>query len=417
MTSFRYRLLVLIYSKGALLMSQHKHSHQHSHSHSKQLSFDDPQRYALSNRCTWTSVFINIALTIAQVAAGIFSHSQSLIADGVHSLSDLISDFLVLIASYHSKTPADDDHPYGHGRIETAASLVLGAILVLTGVGIMYSVAIKLENIGNLPPVTSLALWTAGLALIAKEGLFRYMLKVGEQLRSPLLIANAWHARSDAASSLVVAIGIAANMLGFIYADAVAAIVVGFMIVRMGFVFAWEAFQELIDAGLSFEEVASIRQTLMDTQGVQNVHDLRTRKMAHRVLVDAHILVDSKISVSEGHSIAERARKRVIDSHESVNNVLVHVDNEDDAGCGEDLPMEFPSREELLTSFASVLDGMPAPQQVTFHYLAGKVEADVLMPYDALKTKAAITKANQLIADRLTGHAFFSQVRLAANLS
>ena len=398
-------------------MSQHKHTHQHAHSHSKQLSFDDPQRYALSNRCTWTSVVVNIALTIAQVAAGIFSHSQSLIADGVHSLSDLVSDFLVLIASYHSKTPADDDHPYGHGRIETAASLVLGAILVLTGVGIMYGAAIKLENIGNLPPVTSLALWTAGLALIAKEGLFRYMLHVGEKLRSPMLIANAWHARSDAASSLVVAIGIAANMMGFIYADAVAAIVVGFMIVRMGFVFAWEAFQELIDAGLSFEEVASIRQTLMDTQGVKNVHDLRTRKMAHRVLVDAHILVDSKISVSEGHSIAERARKRVIDSHESVNDVLVHVDNEDDAGYDEDVPMVSPSREELLAALAKVLDGLPAPEQVTFHYLAGKVEADVLMAYDALKTTAAITKANQLIEDRLIGHAFFSQVRLAANLS
>jgi cation diffusion facilitator family transporter len=398
-------------------MSQHKHSHKHQHSHSHQLSFDDPQRYAISNRCTWTSVFVNIALTLTQVVAGIFSHSQSLIADGLHSLSDLISDFLVLIASYHSKTPADDDHPYGHGRIETAASLVLGAILVLTGLGIMYGAAIKLENIGNLPPVTSLALWTAGLALIAKEGLFRYMLHVGEQLRSPMLIANAWHARSDAASSLVVAIGIAANMMGFIYADAVAAIVVGFMIVRMGFVFAWEAFQELIDAGLSFEEVASIRQTLMDTQGVQNVHDLRTRKMAHRVLVDAHILVDSKISVSEGHSIAERARKRVIDSHESVNNVLVHVDTEDDAGYGEDVPMEFPSREELLVSLANLFEGIPAPKQVTFHYLAGKVEADVLMPYEALKTKAAVTKANQLIADRLMGHAFFSQVRLAASLS
>ena len=102
-------------------MSQHKHSHQHAHS--EHLSFDDPQRYALSNRCTWISVFVNIALTIVQVLAGIFAHSQSLIADGVHSLSDLISDFLVLIASYHSKSPADDSHPYGHGRIETAASL------------------------------------------------------------------------------------------------------------------------------------------------------------------------------------------------------------------------------------------------------------------------------------------------------
>ena len=394
-------------------MSQHKHSHQHAHS--EHLSFDDPQRYALSNRCTWISVFVNIGLTIVQVLAGIFAHSQSLIADGVHSLSDLISDFLVLIASYHSKSPADDSHPYGHGRIETAASLALGAILVLTGVGIMYSAAMKLENLGDMPPVTSLALWTAGLALIAKEGLFRYMLYVGEHLRSPMLIANAWHARSDAASSLVVAVGIAANMMGFAYADSIAAILVGFMIVRMGFVFAWEAFQELIDAGLSFEEVASIRQTLIDTEGVQNVHELRTRKMAHRVLVDAHILVDSKISVSEGHSIAERARKRVIDSHESVNNVLVHVDTEDDGGAVEMLT-DFPSRSELLASLAGVLEGLPEPEQVTFHYLAGKVEADVLMPSDAMKTKTAISKARQLILDRLDGHAYFSEVRLATKL-
>ena len=395
-------------------MIQHKHSH--SHSHADALSFNDPRRYALSNRCTWISVFVNIGLTIVQVLAGIFAHSQSLIADGVHSLSDLISDFLVLIASYHSKSPADDTHPYGHGRIETAASLILGAILVLTGLGIMYGAAMKLENLGNMPPVTSLALWTAGLALLAKEGLFRYMLKVGEHLRSPMLIANAWHARSYAASSLVVAVGIAANMLGFIYADSVAAILVGFMIVRMGLMFAWEAFQELIDAGLSFEEVSSIRQTLMDTQGVQNVHDLRTRKMAHRVLVDAHILVDSKISVSEGHSIAERARKRVIETHESVNNVLVHVDTEDDAGYGEEIPPIFPSREELLEALSEVLNGLTEPEQVTFHYLAGKVEADVLISSDALKTKAAITKANQLIMERLVGHPYFSVIRLAAKL-
>ncbi len=394
-------------------MSQHKHPHQHSH----HLSYDDPRRYARAKRCTWVSVLVNIGLTIAQVVAGVFAHSQSLIADGVHSLSDLISDFLVLIASYHSKTPADDDHPYGHGRIETAASLVLGAILVLTGIGIMYSAAIKLETLSDAPAVTSLALWTAGLALIAKEALFRYMLYVGEQLRSSLLIANAWHARSDAASSLVVAVGIAANMMGFIYADAIAAILVGFMIVRMGLVFVWEAFQELIDAGLSFEEVASIRQTLMDTQGVKNVHELRTRKMAHRVLVDAHILVDSKISVSEGHSIAERARKRVIESHESVNDVLVHVDTEDDAGFGEDIPMVSPSREELLASLDKVLEGMPAPEQVTFHYLAGKVEVDVLMPHDGLKTKTAITKAYQTIENRLIGHVYFSQVRLAAKFN
>jgi len=154
----------------------------------------------------------------------------------------------------------------------------------------------------------------------------------------------------------------------------------------------------------------------MDTQGVENVHELRTRKMAHRVLVDAHILVDSKISVSEGHSIAERARKRVIDSHESVNDVLVHVDTEDDGADGEDLKIDLPSRDELTKALSVILEGLAAPEQVTFHYLAGKVEADVLMPHEGLKTKAAITKAHQLIADRLTGHAYFSQVRLAAKL-
>ena len=188
--------------------------------------------------------------------------------------------------SHHSKNPADEGHPYGHGRVETAASFVLGAILVATGGAIMVAAAIKLQNIENLPSVTPLALWVAGIALVTKELLFRYMLSVGERLRSPMLIANAWHARSDAASSLVVAIGIGANLMGFVYADSVAAILVGFMIVRMGVVFAWDAFQELIDAGLSIEEVDSIRQTLIDTPGVESLHELRTRRMAHRALVD-----------------------------------------------------------------------------------------------------------------------------------
>lgn len=379
------------------------------------ISFDDPKRYQMSNRCTWTSVAVNVILTIAQVLAGIFAHSQSLIADGVHSLSDLIADFLVLIASYHSKSPADESHPYGHGRIETAASFALGAILVLTGVGIMFGAAMKLDHLSNMPPVAPLALWTAGLALIAKEGLFRYMLYVGERLRSPMLIANAWHARSDAASSLVVAIGIAANMLGFIYADSIAAILVGFMIVRMGLVFAWEAFQELIDAGLSLEEVNSIRQTLIDTHGVKNIHELRTRKMAHRVLVDAHILVDPRISVSEGHSIAERARARVLESHDVVDNVLVHVDIEDDP-LHDDNANNLPERALLLQSLSELLVDFPAPEHVVFHFLAGKVEAEVFLHYSLFKTKASITQVQKNIADRLKNHEFFSVISLSAKL-
>lgn len=375
------------------------------------ISYDDPRRHTLANRSTWVSVAVNTLLTIAQIVAGFLAHSQSLIADGMHSLSDLVCDFLVLIASHHSKDPADEGHPYGHGRVETAASFVLGAILVATGGAIMVAAAMKLQNIENLPPVAPLALWVALIALVAKEGLFRYMLHVGEQLRSPMLIANAWHARSDAASSLVVAIGIGGNMLGFVFADSVAAILVGFMIVRMGIVFAWDAFQELIDAGLSIEEVDSIRQTLTDTPGIESLHELRTRRMAHRALVDAHILVDPRISVSEGHSIAERARGRVLKSHPAVSDVLVHVDPEDDIDHDSNA-QRMPARESLLIHLAPLLDGLPEPQRVVFHYIGGKVEAEVYLQHDFFEHGTALVKAEETVAGRLTDNQYFSSVSL-----
>lgn len=380
------------------------------------ISYDDPLRSVLASRCTWVSVAVNILLTFVQVAAGFLSHSQSLIADGMHSLSDLVCDFLVLVASHHSNNPADEGHPYGHGRVETAASFVLGAILAITGGAIMVTAAMKLENIQNLTPVTSLALWVAGIAIIAKEGLFRYMLHVGERLRSPMLIANAWHARSDAASSLVVAAGIGGNLLGFIYADSVAAIIVGFMIVRMGIVFAWEAFQELIDAGLSIEEVNSIRQTLIDTPGVRNLHELRTRRMAHRALVDAHILVDPRISVSEGHSIAERARGRVLKAHSEVSDVLVHIDPEDDIDHDSNA-QRMPDRDTLLIFLTPLLDGLPEPKRVIFHYIGGKVEAEVYFAHHFFEHGSALAEAEAKVIERLIGNQYFSSVVLNCQAS
>lgn len=374
--------------------------------------FDDPRRHAMANKSTWISVVVNTLLTLLQIVVGFIAHSQSLIADGMHSLSDLVCDFLVLVASHHSKDPADEGHPYGHGRVETAASFVLGAILTVTGGAIMATAAIKLQNIEHFPPVAPLALWVALVALVAKESLFRYMLHVGKRLRSPMLIANAWHARSDAASSLVVAIGIGANLMGFVYADSVAAIVVGFMIVRMGIVFAWDAFQELIDAGLSIEEVDSIRQTLIDTPGVVNLHELRTRRMAHRALVDAHILVDPRISVSEGHSIAERARGRILKSHPAVSDVLVHVDPEDDIDHDNNAE-RMPARESLLTHLAPLLLGLPKPQRVVFHYINGKVEAEVYLPHAFFENAHAFIEAEDNVLSRLTDHQYFSAVSLS----
>lgn len=288
-----------------------------------QISVDE--RGAAALRSTWVSVAVNLVLTIVQVTVGVLARSQGLIADGIHSLSDLVADFVVLVASHHSRKDADIDHPYGHQRFENAASLVLGVLLLVVGIGMLWSAVHKLQAPETVPIVHVVALWVAGLALIAKEGLFRYMLRVAKRVKSSMLVANAWHARSDAASSLVVGLGIAGNLAGYTILDPIAALIVGFLIAKMGWSFGWDALHDLMDRAVDEEEVSAIRQTLLETPGVNGVHDLRTRKMGDMIVVDAHIEIDSGITVEAGHDIAVAARDSVMRRHR-VLNVMTHVD-------------------------------------------------------------------------------------------
>jgi cation diffusion facilitator family transporter len=294
---------------------------------------DDPEdrlhspeeRARAASTSTWVSVAVNTVLTITQVVVGVLSKSQGLVADGIHSLSDLVADFVVLLASHHAKKDADEDHPYGHQRFETAASLVLGSLLLAVGIGMLWSAVLKLQSPETVPTVHGVALWVAGAALLAKETLFRYMLAVAKRVKSSMLVANAWHARSDAASSLVVGLGIAGNLAGYPILDPIAALIVGFMVGKMGWSFAWDALHDLMDRSVDEQEVAAIRQTLLETPGVQSVHDVRTRKMGDMIVVDAHIEVDATISVEAGHEIAVLARQRVLLRHR-VLNLMTHVD-------------------------------------------------------------------------------------------
>jgi cation diffusion facilitator family transporter len=286
---------------------------------------DAKARMQAGSRCTWVSVGVNLVLTIVQIAAGIFSKSQGLIADGIHSLSDLVADFVVLIANHHSQKDADQEHPYGHQRFETAASLVLGLLLLAVGVGMLFSAVDKVQHPESLQQVHVLAIYVAAGALVAKELLFRYMLRVAKEVKSSMLVANAWHARSDAASSLVVGVGIAGNLLGYPILDPIAALVVGLMVTKMGWKFGWDALHDLMDRSADEAEVVAIRHTLLETPGVKNAHDIKTRKMGDMIVVDAHIEVDAAITVEAGHDIAVEARRRVMQRHR-VLNLMAHVD-------------------------------------------------------------------------------------------
>jgi len=369
-------------------------------------------RYQAGRRITWVSVTVNIFLTAMQVAVGLLAHSQALVADAMHTLSDVAADFFVLYANRKGTEAADAEHPYGHGRFETAASLVLGLLLVATGVGILVAAVERLQNVGNLPPVGVAAIWAAVFTLAAKEGLFRYMLAVAERLRSPMLIANAWHARADALSSLVVAAGVGGALLGFPFADAVAAIVVGGMIIKAGAGFAWDAMRELIDTGVAEEEVAGIHATIRATPGVIGLHDLRTRRMAHKILIDVHVQVDGHVSVSEGHRIGDEVRRRVLAAHDDVVDMLVHIDPEDDMRITSST--RLPDRAVLLSHLGVLLgeEELPDLQKVQLHYLGGRVEAEVFIGAAATPDSERLVRLERLLAVRLTDDPYFRSVTI-----
>ncbi|MBE9609716.1 cation diffusion facilitator family transporter [Chitinilyticum piscinae] len=331
------------------------------------------ERQNAARTSTLVSVVVNVLLTIVQIVVGILAKSQALVADGVHSLSDLLADFVVLFVNHHSHKDADDDHQYGHARFENAASLVLGVLLLVVGAGMLWTAADKLLHPEHIARVHPVALWVALLALAGKEGLFRYMLAVAKRVSSSMLIANAWHARSDAASSLVVAVGIVGNLLGYPLLDPLAALIVGIMVGKMGWEFSWDALHDLMDRALPADEVTAITATLAGTPGVLGVHDLRTRKMGDLAVIDAHIEVDPRISVTEGHLIAVRCHDRVMATH-AVLNITVHVDPREE--CESHL-LPLPPRDELACAVAAQL--AQQAHQLHLHFVEGAVELDILL--------------------------------------
>lgn len=284
-----------------------------------------PSLQQAAQRSLWLSVAVNVVLTVLQIVTGLWAGSQALVADALHSLSDLIADFVALLARRHSHKAPDDDHHYGHQRYETAASLALGLLLLGAGASMLLGAGNKITSATPLAPVHQAALWVALLTLLSKELLFRYMLKIASEVKSSMLVANAWHARADAASSLVVALGIAGNLAGYTWLDPLAAALVGFMVGKTGWGFAWDALHDLMDRAADADTVAAIRATLLATPGVQGVHDLRTRRMADQIQVDVHLEIDGNLTVHQGHDIAAAARLRVMSS-QPVLDVMTHID-------------------------------------------------------------------------------------------
>lgn len=355
-------------------------------------------RFSAMRRVTLVGSLVNLTVSCAQIAGGLLTHSQALTADGLHTLSDLASDIVVLLAAKHGSQDADDEHPYGHRRIETLGSVIVGIALMAVAAGIAIQAFGHLLQPVHGPGPEPIALAFAALAIIAKESLYHYTIAVANRVKSNLLRANAWHHRSDVMSSLIVFAGIGGTLLGFEHLDAIAAIIVAVMILRIGWQLSSGGVSELIDTGLDSEETEAIRKAILTHDGVKNLHMLRTRSMGGEALADVHILVNPRISVSEGHQIGEAVRSYLIGHFENVSDVTVHVDPEDDeqeASCA-----HLPLRQTLLAALRAQWKDIPDAERlenVHLHYLNGRVHLELFMP---LRTPSAAANdlSEQLVA-------------------
>jgi cation diffusion facilitator family transporter len=337
------------------------------------------QRYKATRNVTIISIITNTLLAFAQLVGGFFTHSQALMADGIHTLSDLVSDFIVLIAARFASKDADEDHPYGHGRFETLATVILGVLLAGAAASIVVDAVTRLLQPERLLSPTSLSLFFAVLAVISKEGLYQYTMHVANRIDSDMLRANAWHHRSDAISSLIVLIGIGgALLLNLPWLDAVAAILVGLMILRMGFRIAIRSVSELVDTAVEPEKVSEIRNFISKINGIESLHMLRTRKVGGKIFADVHIQVEPYISVSEGHSIAERTILSLKKHFPSIEDITVHIDPEDDEVSA--ISSKLPDRNQVMQDISPFFKAHgleDAFQRASLHYLQGKLDLNL----------------------------------------
>ncbi|HPQ67696.1 MAG TPA: cation diffusion facilitator family transporter [bacterium] len=279
-------------------------------------------------RVTWIGFFANLLLMAFKFFAGVVGNSAAMIADAAHSASDLASDIVVLIGLRISAQPRDKTHPYGHGKVETSVAVLVGMMLIGVGGFIFWEGAQGLYlNIEKTPGF--IALLAALFSIVVKEILYQITLRAGRKAGRPSVIANAWHHRSDAFSSVAALAGIGGNMLGVSHLDQLAGMVVALIVVHVGFKIAWEAYKDLIDTAVETKFQTRLIDTVRHIDGVRGYHKLRTRKVGMAIFVDIHIEVDGNLSMRAGHAIADRVEHTLIDKLK-VDDVTVHVDIADE---------------------------------------------------------------------------------------
>jgi len=370
--------------------------------------FENPDYYSEIRRLTLIGGVLDLFLGFVKVLVGYIGNSQALIADGIHSLSDLITDILVLVATKQSAQAADEGHPYGHDRIQTLVSLALAGSLGIIAIVIAWDAVIRIVSPESLLQPGFWPLAVAAISVVSKEGYFQYVVRHPSTATSRMLYANAWHSRSDALSSLAVIVGVGGVLAGFAWADAFAAIVVAGLLLVVAYRIGREGAEELIDSAASPVLNANMRKTILSIEGVRDSHELRTRRMADKVLADVHIRVDPLISVSEGHRIGDEVMDTLKARFPEVGDVVVHIDPEDDivGDVYSKPPMRSVIVAEINTNLHNLRNNFDTrfslqPKNIVVHYLDDGCQIEIWMTMPDEATTRDCSLASSTIKDAL----------------
>ena len=366
-----------------------------------------PQERRAASRVTVIGMLLDGVLGILKVIAGTLFHSQALLVDGIHSFTDVASDLVVLGVMRVSRQAPDQDHPYGHQRIETMGTMVLGSILIAVGAALAWDNTLRLLDGGavNIPEWPVLV--AAFISVASKEWIYRYTRRVGIAIRSDLIIANAWHSRTDALSSVVVLFSTIGAMLGYLWLDILAAVIISGIIIHIGWRFTRDSVKELVDTGLSPEDTEALKHIASKTDGVRNVHELRSRRMGHDILLDVHLVVSPEISVSEGHQIGMQVVKAMRNALDNILDINFHIDAENDE-IHPQTSEQLPARAEIREVLHQHIENLPSNNRLRLHYLRNRVHMELFME---IPESEALPDARQISED-LGRYAWFGSLRI-----
>lgn len=339
---------------------------------------------------TLVGMLLDLLLGAGKIVGGVVTNSFALVTDGIHSLTDAGTDIFVLMVARVAHTEPDAEHQYGHGRFETLGTIAMGIVFFITAAILLYDSVNRLRLSEPLPVPAAAGIALAVLSIATKEWIYHYTMRVAKRLNSSLLRANAWHSRSDAISSVAVLIGIVGARQGYIWMDTVAGMFVSLIIAKIGWELCADSLTELVDTAVSKQRREQFESTILSIDGIKGITELRSRSSGGKIILEARLLVNSYISVSEGHQLGERVNKSLISQFGDVSEVLIHIDpiQHDIAEDELHLPERIQVITALKTRWKNLIDEHSIAS-IDLHYLGGDIEVDLVLDVDELSQETA----------------------------